>query len=118
MPMESFSTVNGEGFFKELHLSTSNEAICFGEHLRKLRKKNIGRLILVHININSIRYKFGQLVYGVKGKVDVPMITETKLDDSFPTMQFNIEGHYIFRLDRNEYGVVYYYTCEMTFHLN
>ena len=32
------------------------------------------------------------------------MITETKLDDSFPTMQFNIEGYYTFRLDRNEYG--------------
>ena len=32
------------------------------------------------------------------------MITETKLDDSFPTMQFNIEGYYTYRLDRNEYG--------------
>ena len=47
------------------------------------------------------------------------MITETKLDDSFPTMQFNIEGYYTFRLDRNEYGErFYHYTCEMTFHLN
>ena len=45
-----------------------------------------------------------QLVYGVKGKADVLMITETKLDDSFPTMQFNIEGYHTFRLDRNEYG--------------
>ena len=34
------------------------------------------------------------------------MIIETKLDDSFPTMQFNIEGYYTFRLDRNEYGGV------------
>ena len=32
------------------------------------------------------------------------MITETKLDDSFTTMQFNIEGYCTFRLDRNEYG--------------
>ena len=56
------------------------------------------------MNINSIRNKFEQLVYGVKGKVDALMITETKLDDSFPTMQFNIEGYYTFRLDRNEYG--------------
>ena len=65
--------------------------------------KNIGRLILAHININSISYKFDQLVYGIKGKVVVFMITQTKLDDSFPTMQFNIEGYYTFRLDRNEY---------------
>ena len=101
---ESPSTANGESFFKELQLSTSIEDICFGQHLNNLRRKNIGRLILAHININSIRYKFDQLVYGVKGKVDVLMITETKLDDSFPTMQFNIEGYYTFRLDRNEYG--------------
>ena len=65
--------------------------------------KNIGRLILAHISINSISYKFDQLVYGIKGKVVVFMITQTKLDDSFPTMQFNIEGYYTFRLDRNEY---------------
>ena len=76
----------------------------FCQHLNDLRRKTIGRLILAHININSIRYKFDQLVYGVKGKVDVLMITETKLDDSFPTMQFNIEGYHTFRLDRNEYG--------------
>ena len=32
------------------------------------------------------------------------MITETKSDYSFPTMQFNVEGHYAFRLDRKKYG--------------
>ena len=32
------------------------------------------------------------------------MITETKLDDSFPTMQFNIERYHTFGLDRNKYG--------------
>ena len=32
------------------------------------------------------------------------MITETKLEDSFPTMQLNIEGYHTLRLDRNEYG--------------
>ena len=32
------------------------------------------------------------------------MLTETKLDDFFRTMQFNIEGCHTFRLNRNEYG--------------
>ena len=38
------------------------------------------------------------------------MITEAILDDSFPTMQFNVEGYYTFRLDRNEYegGILLY----------
>ena len=73
-------------------------------HLHNLCKKNIGRLILAHINISFfIRYKFNHLVYDVKGKVDVLNITETKSDYSFLTVQFNIEAYYTFRLDRNEY---------------
>ena len=32
------------------------------------------------------------------------MITETKVDDSFPTMQRNIERYHTFGLDRNKYG--------------
>ena len=32
------------------------------------------------------------------------MISETKIDNSFPTMQFRIEGYCIYRLDRNEYA--------------
>ena len=101
---EPLSTANGESFVKELQLSTSNEGICFGQHLNNLHRRNIGRLILAHINVNSIRYKFDQLVYGVKGKVGVLMITETKLDYSFPTMQFNIERYHTLGLDRSKYG--------------
>ena len=37
--------------------------------------------------------------------LNVLMITETKLDDSFPEQQFHIEGFNIpFILDRNRYG--------------
>ena len=32
------------------------------------------------------------------------MISETKLDESFPSMQFNIDGYNIFRSDRNAKG--------------
>ena len=104
LSQRNLSTANGESFVKELQLSTSNEGICFGHHLNNFQRRNIGRLSLAHININSTRYKFNQLVYGVKGKVDFLMITETKSDDSFPTMQFNIERYHTFGLDRNKYG--------------
>ena len=103
---EFFSTVSGESFFKDPQLSDSNECTCFGQHF--------GHFISAHININ----KFDQLVYDVKGKTDVLVITETKLDDSFPTMQFNIEGYYTFNLDWNEYTGRIYYTYEITFSLN
>ena len=101
---ECFFTVIVESFFKVALASTLNEDICFGQNLNNLHRKNIGGIILAHININFIRYKFEQLVYGFKGKVDVPTTTETKLGDSFQTMQFSIGGNYTFRLYRSEYG--------------
>ena len=87
---KSYSVLTGESFFKELQLRAPNEDTGFGQHLNKLSKKNIGHLILAHINISSIRYKFDQLVLGVKGKFDVLMITGTKLYDFFLTIQFKI----------------------------
>ena len=72
--------------------------------IRQGKQADKNRPILAHININSIRNKFDQLVDGAKGNVDILMISETKIHDSFPTMQFHIEGYCVFRLDRNEYG--------------
>ena len=43
------------------------------------------------MNINSIRNTFGLLSEQIKGKVDVLMISETKIDDGFPIGQFLIE---------------------------
>ena len=93
------------------HLNRSNDHVdvdsnsYFGDQLSSLRKKKLNRLILAHLNINSIRNKFDQLVNGIKGNIDVLMISETKLDDSFPSMQFLIEGYGPpYRLDRNSHG--------------
>ena len=42
---------------------------------------------------------------GIKGNIDVLMISETKLDHSFSSMQFLIQGYVPpYRLDRNFYG--------------
>ena len=70
-----------------------------------LRKKNIGRLIIGHLNIYSIRNKFEEIKFSIQGKIDILMISETKLDESFPTNQFLIDGFSApFRLDRNDEG--------------
>ena len=58
-----------------------------------------------HLNINSIRNKFDLLKKIVAEDIDILMITETKLDDSFPGSQFLIQGFFRpYRLDRNENG--------------
>ena len=73
--------------------------------LRNVRISNINRLIFGHLNINSLRNKFNLLCEQIKGSIDIFMISETKLDDSFPQGQFLIDGfHSPFRFDRNKSG--------------
>ena len=54
--------------------------------IRDVRKRNLKRIILGHLNINSIRKKFDLLVDQIKGNVDIMVIS--KLDESFPNEQF------------------------------
>ena len=74
--------------------------------LKDLRLKNVNKLIIAHLNTNSLRNKFEFLISPIKGNIDdVLMISETKLDESFPTSQFMINGFSApFRLDRNDKG--------------
>ena len=46
--------------------------------IRDVRKRNLKRIILGHLNINSVRNKFDLLVEQIKGKVDIMVISETK----------------------------------------
>ena len=73
--------------------------------LKDIKIKNLNRLVIGHININSFRNKFDSLKFIFKGNIDILVITETKLDESFPIQQFFVEGYALpFRLDRNENG--------------
>ena len=70
--------------------------------LKPFRKDNLNKIILAHLNINSIRNKFDCLSEQVKGKIDILLISETKIDDNFPVGQVIIDGFSPpYRLDRN-----------------
>ena len=56
--------------------------------LNEIRKKNPNRIIIAHLNINSIRNKFEMLKEVIGNKTDILLISETKLDDTFPLNQF------------------------------
>ena len=76
--------------------------IC--EH-KQLRNQNPHRIIIDHLSINSIRNKFESLVRFVGNNLDVLMVSETKVDDTFPELQFLIEGFSKpFRLDHTAKG--------------
>ena len=69
----------------------------------KVRVNN--KLIIGNLNISSIAGKFDQLKLMIQYKVDIPVLTETKIDSSFLNQQFNIEGFcLLYRLDRNKHG--------------
>ena len=62
----------------------SNEKVIEkdSDFLRILRMKNVNRLIIGNLNINSISNKFDQLKLFVQGKVDILVVTEPKLDST------------------------------------
>ena len=73
--------------------------------LKDIRIKNVNRLIIGNLNINSIPNKFDQLKAVIPGYIDILVLVETKVDVSFPESQFKIEGYSIpYRLDRNRNG--------------
>ena len=72
--------------------------------LQHLRVKHIDKILLGHININSLRNKSETLADLIKGKLDIMLISETKIDYTFPTSQFDIECYTSFRLDRTANG--------------
>ena len=65
----------------------------------------MGNIIIAQLNINSLRNKFHSLVELVGGKVDVLVICETKLDQTFTKNTFHISGYKKpYRKDRNGDG--------------
>ena len=62
--------------------SKSVNSVSVGS-IRDVRKRNLKRIILGHLNINSIRKKFDLLVNQIKENVDIMVMPETKLDEPF-----------------------------------
>ena len=73
--------------------------------LKNIRIDNLKNVIIGQLNINSLRNKIQDLAQLMKGTLDILVITETKLDYTFPEKQFMIPGYKKpFRADRNRNG--------------
>ena len=84
-----------------INLPTSSQS----NFLVNLRKKYFNHLIIGNLNINSLPNKFEDLKILVKGKVDIIVITESKLDYTFPDSSICISGYNKpFRKGRNRNG--------------
>ena len=112
MPNVSAHTFSSEGTSNNLKIRNMREPVYintvttnddFKTKLKDIRITNLNRIVISHININSIRNKFKLLAEAVMGNVDILMVTETKIDKSFPTSQFIIPGFTSpYRFDRTK----------------
>ena len=82
-----------------------NDDLDGKSELKNLRLKNVGRLVIGYLNINSVRNKFEGLKDFVSDNIDILIVAETKIDNSFPKAQFFMQGYSEpFQLDRNSNG--------------
>lgn len=79
-------------------------SLDLSQTLKNIHQKHCNRLIIRQLNINSLRNKFDSLSSMIKDNIDILLISETKIDTSFPTAQFLIEGFTIYRRDRDANG--------------
>ena len=56
-----------------------------------------------HLSANSTQNKLVGIQELIKRTFDIFLISETKIDDSFPNVQFKIEGYRSFRKDRDAF---------------
>ena len=65
--------------------------------LQTIRKDNLSKLIFARLNINSIRNKFDSLTDVIKDNIDINIVnilvlSETKVDHSYPNGQSFLDG--------------------------
>ena len=92
----------------EISLSSNTENFGLDDNitdkLNKQRLENPKNIIIGHLNINSLRNKldFTKDIFG--NNIDILLLSETKLDSSYPASQFYIDGFRTFRKDRDQNG--------------
>ena len=91
---------------------TSSEILADSfSNIEETRIEHINNAIIGNLNINSFPNKFDELKLLVNGMLDILIITETKLDDTFQVSQLRASGFSKpYRLDRNRNkgGVIIY----------
>ena len=71
----------------------------------------MNKVIIGNTNTNSLPAKFAQVKKVILKNADILVITETRLDDTFPLGLFYVEGftmYYRFDRNRNGRGVILY----------
>ena len=84
-----------------------NKACCHENNSSIIdqRKVNSSNALLMHLNINSIQNKFEDLTLLHRSlKAQILVISETKIDRSYPDSQFKLQRYNMFRKDKAKGG--------------
>ena len=57
-----------------------------------MKENSPNKIIVGHLNINSLRNKFEALQFIINRNLDIILLSEIKLDDSFPSVQFILKN--------------------------
>ncbi|KAK3744231.1 hypothetical protein QZH41_004610 [Actinostola sp. cb2023] len=70
------------------------------------RQKDNRGLLILHLNVNSLQNKFEEVQSLIQHdfRAQVALLSETKIDSSYPNSQFKIEGYNMYRNDRTKGG--------------
>ena len=55
-----------------------------------MKLASANKIVIGHLNINSIRNKFDCFKYLTDGNIDIILLSETKLNYTFPVSQFQL----------------------------
>ena len=93
---------------RKILIKESNIALISSgfEVVRENRLKNVNNPLIGYLNINSLRNKIVDLREIILGlSLDYLVLSETKIDESFPTAQFYIKGYEVrAKRDRDKHG--------------
>ena len=72
------------------------------DKLKEIKLANHEKIFIGHLNINSIRYKIEFLKELIGNNIDILLVSETKLNETFPISEFLMDVFQVpLRLDRN-----------------
>ena len=99
------SNVEGKSEIESEIQDESQKWENFTDFLFNIRKHHSNKIIMAHININSLRNKFDMFINSVSKYIDILMISETKLDDTFPHALYHLKDFSNpYELDTNSQG--------------
>ena len=103
--LSSFSNLSTPPNVRDIgtpEVSMKDNNIYAFDEMKSLKLKHPKNIFLGHLNINSIPNKFNGIMDLVKDYLDIFLISETKIDSTFPESQFHCQGYTRpFRRDRS-----------------